>query len=390
MEGSTEENKSPLSRYYAPGYTYTPPHPSAYRSLQHLAIKECSLLLASSSIFRRNLLANAAIPFGSFSVPFDETDVQEWMETNHPTLPAGTRTIVIAQIKADAAVHALRGPHTERLQQLRFLNQVNNIPPDERVQAIQMADKAARTTGAAAAAVAHLATYTGAAAALEAAEGRRPIVIAVDSGVEMAGQVRFRPKSKRQAEDFLRSYSNAKEPVGVITSVVLIDLLQEIDSPPWDPNRPSTPSLGCPQRCYACGRPKRSEYGSERRTPTSRSRRGSNKEGEEDTCSCPPTVMHAATILESCGGRPMEYRNGSRVAFTVRSEIWFNPMNKRVIKAIIKEGEVLYSAGAVIIEQGEMKNFIKSVYGCAHNVIGLPMEELHDRIRELLAKSKEK
>ena len=167
MGGNKDEDNDPT-----PGYVYKFPQPTDFPKVQEMAIKDCSLLLATSSLFRRELFARAAIPFGAFSAPFDEDDVQEWLEVKHPQLGVDSRTLLIAHMKADAAVHALRVPDTQHLQQLRLQNQMLNTPAAERLPLLQRAEAVARRNGRAAAAVAQLASFSKSCMAVEAADGR--------------------------------------------------------------------------------------------------------------------------------------------------------------------------------------------------------------------------
>ncbi|KAL8448979.1 hypothetical protein Emed_003331 [Eimeria media] len=350
---------------------YRPPCASDFHATQELAITQCSLLLASSSVYRRSLFSEAGIPFGSFSAPFDEDDVQTWLELNQPQLDSGRRTLLIAQLKADAAVHALLGPQADKVQLLRLSNQLLNIPASERSSLLERAEREARRTGKAAAAVAQLASFKTSAVALEMSDGRRPVLITVDTGVEHEGRVLFKPKDKEEAEQFLQRYSSSSASVRVATSVVLADLCGELDQPPNDPNLiPPTPA-GFKPRCSACCVVQRGK-----------------KEETQPPCSCPPSVMHAAAVLETAGG-PQQYRPRTRVAFTVVSTIEFSEMDADARSRILRDQDIMCSAGAIRIEDGEMAKHLKAINGCHHNIIGFPLSDLLPQLKTLLKKMQE-
>ncbi|XP_022592548.2 uncharacterized protein LOC34622439 [Cyclospora cayetanensis] len=354
-----------------PEHVYRFPHPNEFPEVQKLATTDCSLLLASSSEVRRQLFAKAGVPFGAFSAPLEEDDVQQWLEAKHPELSTDRRTLLIAQLKADAAVHALRGPNTQHLLQLRLHNQILNLPESERLPLLALAESAARRTGGATAAVAALASFAESCVALEAADGRPPVLIAVDTGVSLHGRVMFKPRDKKEAECFLQRYSETEDPIIVTTSVVLVDLCDELENPPWDPNAAVPAGPEFPHKCRSCGKFQQqgSAAGRENCSP----------------CSCPLPVVHAASILDEPGG-PAAYRFNSREVFTVHSEVRFNKMDAETRKRIIEEGDVLYSAGAILIEKGEMAKYLKSVSGCPHSVIGFPLGHLKGPLSQLLKK----
>ncbi|CDI78729.1 Maf-like protein, putative [Eimeria acervulina] len=363
MGGNKDEDNDPT-----PGYVYKFPQPTDFPKVQEMAIKDCSLLLATSSLFRRELFARAAIPFGAFSAPFDEDDVQEWLEVKHPQLGVDSRTLLIAHMKADAAVHALRVPDTQHLQQLRLQNQMLNIPAAERLPLLQRAEAVARRNGRAAAAVAQLASFSKSCMAVEAADGRAPVLVAVDTGIEFGGRVRFKPKDKEEAARFLKSYSDSDEPIVVTTSFVLVDLVSELERPPWNPNAPVPAKQQFPHKCKACNRFQRSQ-------PTD----------DPNPCTCPLTVVHAADILLDPGG-PSGYHFHTREMLSVKSEVKFNKMNDEVRQRILDEGEVMYSAGAVLVERGEMAKYLKSISGCPHNVIGVPLSRVESYLSLLIGR----
>ncbi|KAL8441566.1 hypothetical protein Emag_007059 [Eimeria magna] len=361
MEGSQEEAAA----------IYRPPCASDFQATQELATTQCSLLLASSSVYRRALFTEAAIPFGSFSAPFDEDDVQTWLENNKSQLDSGRRTLLIAQLKADAAVHALLGPQADKLQLLRLSNQLLNVPETERAPLLQRAEREARRTGKAAAAVAQLASFKASAVALEMSDGRRPVLITVDTGVEHEGRVLFKPKDKEEAEQFLQRYSSSSASVRVATSVVLADLCGELDQPPHDPNLTVPTPAGCTCRCSACRMVLRGE-----------------KEESQPQCCCPVTVMHAAEVLETAGG-PQLYRPRTRVAFTVVSTIEFKEMDAAARSRILRDQDIMCSAGAIRIEDGEMAKHLRTINGCHHNIIGFPLSDLQAHLKQLLKKMQE-
>ncbi|CDJ56650.1 Maf-like protein, putative [Eimeria maxima] len=361
MEANADKEDEPT-----PGYVYTYPQPTDFPDMQEMAIKDCSLLLATSSEFRRELFAKAAIPFGAFSAPFDENDVQTWLEAQHPEMGADSRTLLIAHMKADAAVHALRAQDSQHLQQLRFQNQILNIPAVERLRLLQRAETAARHNGRAAAAVAQLASFSNSCMAVEAADGRAPVLVAVDTGIEFGGRVLFKPKDKEEAARFLKGYSDSDEPIVVTTSFVLVDLVSELERPPWDPNAPVPAKQQFPHKCKACGRFQHLQ-------PTD----------DADPCTCPLTVIHAADIMLDPRG-PTGYHCDTREVLSVKSQVNFKKMNEEARRRILEEGEVMYSAGAVLVERGEMSKYLKSISGCPHNVIGVPMTRVERHLSLLI------
>ncbi|KAL8276022.1 hypothetical protein Esti_000138 [Eimeria stiedai] len=351
---------------------YCPPCANDFRETQELATTQCSLLLASSSVHRRALFVEAAIPVGFFSSPFDEDDVQVWLENQHPQVDSSRRTLLIAQLKANAAVHALLGPQADKLQLLRLNNQLVNVPEAERGPLLEKAEREARCTGKAAAAVAQLASLRNSAVALEMSDGRRPVLITVDTGVEHEGQVLFKPKDKAEAEQFLERYSSSGASVLVATSVVLVDLCGELDQPPDDPNAavPTQPG-GQAHRCSACCKVQRGK-----------------QDESEPRCCCPVTVAHAAEVLDTAGG-PMAYRPRTRVAFTVVSTIEFKQMDPAARSRMIGEEDLMGTAGAIRIEGGEMAKHLRKLNGCHHNIIGFPLSDLRTQLAQLLQKMKE-
>ncbi|KAL8436955.1 hypothetical protein ACSSS7_001319 [Eimeria intestinalis] len=345
---------------------YLPPSPADFKEIQTLATTQCSLLLATSSVYRRALFTEAAIPFGSFSAPFDEEDVQNWLETNTPQLDSERRTLLIAQLKADAAVHALLGPQADKLQLLRLSNQLLNVPEAERAPLLEEAEREARRTGKATAAVAQLANFRNSAVALEMSDGRRPVLITVDTGVEHEGRVLFKPKDEKEAAQFLERYSSSSASVRVATSVVLADLCGELDKPPHDPNAALPTPAGFQPRCSACCMLQRA-----------------NQQKVAPPCCCPASVMHAAEILDRAGG-PGMHRNTTRVAFTVVSTIEFKPMDEGARTRILRDQDIMCSAGAIRIEEGEMAKYLKRINGCHHNIIGFPLKDLKIHLKKLL------
>ncbi|CDJ48176.1 Maf-like protein, putative [Eimeria brunetti] len=363
MEANADKQDGPT-----PECVYKYPGPTDFPKMQEMAIKNCSLLLATSSQFRRELFARAAVPFGAFSAPFDENDVQDWLEANHPTQGVDSRTLLIAHMKADAAVDALRQPDTQHLQQLRLHNQMLNIPASERLPLLQRAEALARKNGRATAAIAQLATCTKSCMAVEAADGRSPVLLAVDTGISFEGRVLFKPKDKEEAARFLKSYSESDEPICVTTSFVLVDLASELEQVPWSPNAPVPAQPEFPHKCKACGRYQRQQ-------PTD----------DPDPCTCPLTVVHAADILLDPGG-PSSYRFDTREMFSVTSKVRFNHLDEEARKRILEEGEVMYSAGAVLVERGEMAKYLKSISGCPHNVIGVPLTHVESYLSLLIGR----
>ncbi|CDJ39207.1 Maf-like protein, putative [Eimeria tenella] len=350
------------------GFAYQYPRPDEYPNLMRMATRQCSLLLASSSIFRRELFAKAAIPIGAFSVPLDEGDVQTWLEEKHPEVTADTRTLLIAHLKADAAIQALKMPDTQHLQELRLQNQILNVPEAERLPLLQEAERVARRSGRAAAAVAQLASFTKSCMALEAADGRLPVLMAVDTGIQFKGKILFKPKDKEEAASFLESYSEADAPIVVTTSVVLCDLVYELEAQSRNPNSPMPAKKELPHKCRACSKFQYTE-----------------PSDDPDPCTCPYTVVHAADILCSTGG-PKSYHYHSREMFSCQSQVALSKMDKEARRRILEEGDVMYSAGALLIEKGEMAKHIKGISGCPHNVIGVPLGRVEEMLSLLIGR----
>ncbi|KAL8435286.1 hypothetical protein Efla_002541 [Eimeria flavescens] len=351
---------------------YKPPAAADFVDLQTMATTQCSLLLASSSGCRRALFAAAAIPFGAFSPGFEEDEVQDWLEARGPSLDCEQRTLLIAQLKASAAIHALRGPLQDKLQQLRFQNQVLNLAAAARPGLLEAADREARQTGKAAAAVAQLASFEESAAAIEASDGRRPVLIAVDTGVEHEGRVLFKPKDEADAARMLQLYSASDTPVRVTSSVVLVDLCRELDDPPPDPNAcmPLVGERSGPHRCKACSK---LQQPADSKQPA---------DEQEEACCCPPSVVHAASMVDGFRSA-RSFNSFSRKAFSVTSTIAFAEMDEEARKRILQEEGILNAAGAIRIEAPSMATHITAISGCMHSIIGFPLSRLKDELNEL-------
>lgn len=356
---------------------YTPPSPSSYPELQRLSLTRCSLLLASSSCPRRQLLAAAAVPHGVFSPPVDEEPVQQWLQQQKPDMQVGERTALIAHLKADAAVNALRGAHAQQLQQLRLEQQLLQLQPSLRPQLLQQAEQLQREEGKAAAAVLGLGCLSSSSVVLEAAEGRRPLLLTVDTGVQVGSRVLFKPRDAAEADSFLASYSAASEPVLVASTLVVTDLAAEFSGPPLDSaEADSNRAEGrYGTACRACGK----------RIILS-SKHQHQQQQESGVCACQGLVLHAAEVLYSAGG-PHGYRSSSRVCETTYTWLQYKEMDAAARTQIIEEGLVLSAAGAIIFEKGLMASFVKDVRGDTYSCVGLSLDALQQAALKILSKT---
>nr|CAD2168866.1 unnamed protein product [Meloidogyne enterolobii] len=99
----------------------------------------------------------------------------------------------------------------------------------------------------------------------------------------------------------------------------------------------------------------------------------------------------AFNILKSLDGRKHQVRTGiclinkkgKKIVFSVETEVEFGRNGDKLIWNYINTGEAMNRAGAYAI-QGKGAALIKAVYGSYTNVVGIPLNELIEKIRNSL------
>lgn len=102
----------------------------------------------------------------------------------------------------------------------------------------------------------------------------------------------------------------------------------------------------------------------------------------------PADAADAARMLQALSGREHEVitgvclrrRSGITCGSTV-SRVWFAPLSPDEIAAYVSSGEPLDKAGAYAI-QGLASRYITRIEGSYANVVGLPIDWVHFRLRE--------
>uniref|UniRef100_A0A915MHE0 Maf-like protein n=1 Tax=Meloidogyne javanica TaxID=6303 RepID=A0A915MHE0_MELJA len=105
----------------------------------------------------------------------------------------------------------------------------------------------------------------------------------------------------------------------------------------------------------------------------------------------PLTNNDAFNILKSLDGRKHQVRTGiclinrkgKKIVFSVETEVEFGRNGDKLIRNYINTGEAMNRAGAYAI-QGKGAALIKAVYGSYTNVVGIPLNELIEKIKEIL------
>lgn len=301
--------------------SYVPPSPQQYEQLAETIRHRCSLILASSSKHRQQLLRDIAVPFTCHAVPVDEGSIQKWFTNLHPKAGAAELTLLLSHIKADATVCALAKHHKEIWPSTAPGD--DKTPPEE--------------------------------------SGRLQALVACDSLVEFLGEVRAKPKSADEAKEFLSQYSSAPNaPVECFSGCVVANLFEELRMPPCDPRIPLN-SEGR-DKCQACEM--LVEMG--RCLP--------------EECRCTPEVGHAARVYRT---GLSNYRRDSRVGFVCRSEVFFHPFSEAEAEEVSKS-DAAYCNGCVMIDEGMSADHVKRIRGCPQNVIGIPLRGLENAIRQLV------
>uniref|UniRef100_A0A915M1Y1 Uncharacterized protein n=1 Tax=Meloidogyne javanica TaxID=6303 RepID=A0A915M1Y1_MELJA len=101
----------------------------------------------------------------------------------------------------------------------------------------------------------------------------------------------------------------------------------------------------------------------------------------------------AFNILKSLDGRKHQVRTGiclinkegKKIVFSVETEVEFGRNGDKLIRNYINTGEAMNRAGAYAI-QGKGAALIKAVYGSYTNVVGIPLNELIEKIKEIIYK----
>jgi len=103
----------------------------------------------------------------------------------------------------------------------------------------------------------------------------------------------------------------------------------------------------------------------------------------------PVDAEDAARMLRTLSGRAHQVITGvalatpwGREAFCVTSTVWFRPLADVEIEEYIRSGEPMDKAGAYAI-QGGASRWVERLDGPVDNVIGLPVDELHERLQRL-------
>ncbi|KAF7626039.1 hypothetical protein Mgra_00009780 [Meloidogyne graminicola] len=99
----------------------------------------------------------------------------------------------------------------------------------------------------------------------------------------------------------------------------------------------------------------------------------------------------AFNILKSLDGRKHQVRTGiclisgkgNKILFSVETEVEFGENGDKLIWNYINTGEPMNRAGAYAI-QGKGAVLVKAIYGSYSNVIGIPLNELIEKIKEIL------
>lgn len=103
----------------------------------------------------------------------------------------------------------------------------------------------------------------------------------------------------------------------------------------------------------------------------------------------PASQEDAARMLRALSGRAHQVITGvalaspwGREAFCVTSTVWFRSLAGEEIEEYIRSGEPMDKAGAYAI-QGGASRWVERLDGPVDNVIGLPVEELRERLQRL-------
>ncbi|MBK5274664.1 MAG: septum formation inhibitor Maf [Desulfuromonadales bacterium] len=105
----------------------------------------------------------------------------------------------------------------------------------------------------------------------------------------------------------------------------------------------------------------------------------------------PADDVEAFEMLSALSGRNHEVMtgftvfdkvSGIRLSRCVRTEVTFKSLDEREIRAYIATGCPMDKAGAYAMQGGAV-HFIRSICGSYTNVIGLPMTELYETLRQL-------
>ena len=67
--------------------------------------------------------------------------------------------------------------------------------------------------------------------------------------------------------------------------------------------------------------------------------------------------------------------------FSITSKVFFNEITKLEIEKYVKNNKVLDKAGAYAIQEGAGK-FIKKIEGSFHNIVGLPIAEVYQILKQ--------
>jgi len=109
----------------------------------------------------------------------------------------------------------------------------------------------------------------------------------------------------------------------------------------------------------------------------------------------PDTISEAKKIIQSMSNKTVEVHSGVAVVKTgkkggilqektahVVTDVSFTNIGKKDIEGIVKKDEVLSTSGAFSIE-GEGGKFVKNIRGDYHNIIGLPLFQLKQMLKEV-------
>lgn len=301
--------------------SYVPPLPQQYTLLAETVRQRCTLILASSSKHRQQLLHDIGVPATTHAVPVDEESVRRWFTDLHPNGGAAELSLLLAHIKADATVASI---HQQQI--------------ESRVSSSPEGDKTPPEVPS------HL-----------------KALVACDSLVEFMGEIRAKPKNSEEAKRFLCDYSAAPDsPVECFSGCVVANLTKEMRSPPKDP-RKRLLTEGT-DKCEAC------------RMLAERSK------CFPSACRCTPEVVHAALVYRE---GLTHYRRQSRKSFVYRSDVFFHPFSEAEAEAVIKS-DAAYCNGCVMVDAGLSGSHVKLIRGCPQNVIGIPLQGLETALHELL------
>lgn len=106
----------------------------------------------------------------------------------------------------------------------------------------------------------------------------------------------------------------------------------------------------------------------------------------------PQNTIDAVKIIKKLSGKAHKVITGVAIlirqqnitttySFSVTSKLFFNHLTNEEIEKYVNTNNVLDKAGAYAIQEGAGK-FIKKIVGSFHNIVGLPIAEVYEILRQ--------